>query len=113
MAPLSVVNAVNTQKGKKEKTEAKKEVDQGRKMDGLSLAAHIAITAGIASLFLVPELAIFLIPAGIVMGFIAWLGRKKRYENRQGSGLALEAVLIGGALAFLILISMVGYILSY
>ncbi len=95
-----------SQSGKEKEQDPKKEKAQ-KKMDGLSLAAHISITAGIASLFILPPLGLLLIPAGIIMGLIAWGGGKKRYENRRGRGLAMEGVILTGALAFLLAISFV------
>ena len=114
LAPLSDVNAVNTHRDQRERVEKKKpdKEENPKKMDGLSLAAHIAITIGIASLFIVPPLSLLFFTLGFAMGMTAWSQRRRRYINRRGQGLALTAVILGGTVVTLIAISFVGYLLS-
>lgn len=82
-------------------------------MDGLSLAAHIAMSAGIASFFLLPELGLLFIPAGFVMGLIALVGGRKRYEHKRGRGLALAAMAVGGAFTLAIFASFTLFLLAF
>lgn len=114
VAPLSYVNAVNSHKDKEEKVEKEKKaaVEEPKKMDGLSLAAHIAITTGIASLFILPPLSLLFFTLGFALGMTAWAQRRRRYINKRGRGLALTAVILGGTVVTLIAISFVGFLLS-
>ena len=113
ISPLSVVNAVNTQKGRQEKVEIKKDVKKGKKMDALSLVAHIAVSTGLASFFFLPMVGLILLPAGFIMGLIAWAGGKRRYERKRGRGLALAAMILGGAFVLGILASLTFFIWIY
>ena len=116
LTPLSYVNAVNTHKERQEKFDKEKEKkspeEDPRKMDGLSLAAHIAITTGIASLFILPPLSLLFFTLGFALGMTAWSQRRRRYINKRGQGLALTAVILGGTVVTLIAISFVGFLLS-
>lgn len=111
MAPLSYLKAVNTQKGGHERTE-KMRVDkpENQKLDVLSLIAHIAMTLGIASLFVVPELSLVFIPAAFIMGLIAW--KNRRYDHKRGKGLALSALILGGVFTTMVAISFLIYALE-
>ena len=82
-------------------------------MDGLSLAAHIAVSAGIASFFLLPTAGLILLPAGFIMGVIAWAGGRKRYERKRGRGLALAAMVLGGAVVVAVLAALTVFIWTY
>jgi hypothetical protein len=75
-----------------------------RKMDPLSLTAYALTVGGLASLFLTPALALLLIPAGFVVGLFALFGGRNRFEKRKGRGLALAAVLLGGAFSLAIVV---------
>ncbi len=73
-----------------------------KKMDALSLTAYISAVTGVASLFLVPALSLALMPAAFVMGIIGIArGKRKGYKNKKGWGLALVAVVLGGAYVLL------------
>jgi len=91
----------------------KKKERKEKKMDGLSLAAHIAVSTGIASFFLLPVLGLILLPAGFLMGIIAWAGGKKKYEHKRGRGLALAAMAIGGAFTLAVLASFALFVLTF
>jgi len=114
LTPLSYVNAVNTQQDEQEKVEKEKKApeEDTRKMDGLSLAAHIGITAGLASLFILPPLSLLFFTLGFAFGLTAWSQRRRRYATRRGKGLALTAVILGGVFVTIIALSFVGYLLS-
>jgi hypothetical protein len=85
------LQAVNT-------SPVEKAEQQDLPLDGLSVAAFASVMLGIASLFIVPALSILLFPAGLVMGAFAAFGKNKnRYEKRRGRGLALAAIIVGGA----------------
>ena len=111
MAPISYSNAVNTQKEGLEKIERRKaDKPEKQKIDVLSLVAHIAMTLGIASLFVVPELSLVLIPAAFIMGLIAW--KNRRYDHKRGKGLALSALILGGVFTTMVAISFLIYALE-
>jgi hypothetical protein len=114
LTPLSYVNAVNSHKEKQERVEKEKKstAEDPRKLDGLSLAAHIATTFGIASLFVLPPLSLLFFTLGFALGITAWSQRRRRYINKRGQGLALTAVILGGTVVTLIAISFVGFLLS-
>ncbi len=85
-----------------------------KKMDALSLTAYVTAVTAIASLFLVPALSLALFPAGMVMGIIGIArGRRKGYKNKKGWGLALAAVVLGGAFTLLFMTAFVVAILSF
>ena len=89
--------------------EEKKEVKDNKKMDVLSLVAHIVTVAGVASFFVVPPASLVILPVAFILGAIAFLGGKKRYENRRGKGLALTALAIGGAFTVVIFGSLLAF----
>ena len=85
-----------------------------KKMDALSLTAYLSAVTGVASLFLVPALSLALLPAGLVMGIIGLArGRRKGYKNKKGWGLALAAVVLGGAFTLLFMTAFIVAILSF
>lgn len=127
--PLSPLSAAHSEKPTEERYSLKKvrqeikayrQINQedyrpGKKemeMDGLSLAAHISATAGLASFFLLPPLSLLLLPAGFIMGMIAWRS-KRRYEHRRGRGLALAAIAVGGAFTLAVTISLAAFFLTF
>lgn len=84
---------------------------EGRKMDKLSLAAYITTVAGIASFFFAPVAGLVLLPAGFIMGFITFLGGKKRFATKRGRGLAIAAVVLGGAFSIFVFASFIAFAL--
>lgn len=82
-----------------------------KKMDGLSLISYVSTTVGLASLFILPVLGGILIPLGTILGLFAWTS-KKRYIHRRGRGLAIASVAVGGAFAFLIVVSFIAFFLG-
>ncbi|MEO6130519.1 MAG: hypothetical protein ABIQ02_01635 [Saprospiraceae bacterium] len=98
---ISGINQEDIKPGKKE-----------MKMDGLSLAAHISTTTGIASLFLFPSAGLLLIVGGFIMGVIAWRS-KKRYEHRRGRGLIIGPIAIGGVFTMMVTLSLIAYFLTF
>ena len=112
------VNLEDVKRGKTEIRKSGKEKDPEtkkpkvvKKMDGLSLAAHIAMCTGVASLFLVPALGIILLPAAFIMGAMACLD-KKRYEHKRGRGLAIAPAVLGAAMVLLIASSFIAFFLT-
>ena len=79
-------------------------------MDSLSLIAYIFAVAGVASLFILAPVSIFLMPIAFITGMVAFLN-KKRYVNKRGRGLALAAVALGGAFSLIILTSLLAFAL--
>lgn len=83
-------------------------------MDALSLTAYIVAVTGVASLFLGPALSLILLPAALVMGIIGISrGKRKGYKHKKGWGLALAAVVLGGAFTLLFMTAFVIAILSF
>lgn len=105
----------NHQKLKGSKRINQEDVRPGKKemrMDGLSMAAHIATVTGLAELFLIPALGLVSIISGFVMGLIAWK-TGKRYEHRRGRGLAIASMALGGVIVLLVGISLVAFFLTF
>lgn len=107
------VYAIEGYKTGKEKKEFKDEQQDIRKMDELSLWAYISTVTGIASLFVIPAASLLLFPAGLVMGIIALVGRRRRLEDRRGKGLAIAAVVLGGAYTALFVISFAIFLFAF
>jgi hypothetical protein len=84
-----------------------------KKMDTLSLVAHISIMAGIASFFFLPQLSLLLIPAAFIMGLLAVTGRKDRLKSKRGRGLAIAALAVGGFFTLVVFASFAIYALSF
>ena len=99
VTPVLAVNTV--QQG------PRKELQEEKKLDELSVIAYISAVAGIASFFFLPAASLLFLPAGLVMGMIAIVGGKKRYEKRRGRGLALAAIALGGIFVLALFASLV------
>jgi cobalamin biosynthesis protein CobD/CbiB len=112
-AQWAPVYAIEGYKTRQEKKEIKEEQRDTRKMDGLSLWAYITAFSALASLFVVPTLSLLLFPAGLVMGIIALVQGKRRLEDRRGRGLAIAAVVLGGAFAALFVISFAIFLVAF
>ena len=84
--------------------------EDNREIDGLSLAAYISVVAGIASLFILPGASLLLMPVGLILGLVAIFGRRNRYERRRGRGLALAAIVLGGAYALAMVLSLAVFV---
>jgi len=112
--PGGYVNLEDAHRGKRELRQSAVTDDQTEeiKMDGLSLAAYVTSITGIASLFLLPTLGLLFLPAGFIMGIIAWRS-KKRYERRKGKGLALAAVAIGGAFTLAAMVTLIAFFVTF
>jgi hypothetical protein len=106
LSPVGVY-AVNSEKSTSPSQSRKEE----KRMDELSLIAYFSTIAGIASLFIIPVASLVLMPAGFLLGMIAFLGGRKRFENRRGRGLALAAVALGGAYTLVIFGSLLAFAL--
>ena len=89
----------------------KKEVTENKKLDVLSLVAYIITVAGVSSFFFAPAASLVLFPVAFILGAIAFMGGKKRYENRRGRGLALAAFALGGAFTVVIFGSLLAFAL--
>lgn len=85
------------------------EQPEEKKMDGLSLAAYVGAVAGVASFFILPAVSILLLPAAFVTGTIAILSGRRRYVTRRGRGLALAALILGGAFTLFLFASFVAF----
>ena len=90
------VFGVNRDMTRKEKLEKKKAEKDERVMDGLSLASYVTTVASLAGLFFTPATIIGL-PVAFVLGLVALVRRRGHFQNRRGKGLALTAVILGGA----------------
>ena len=108
-----MANSVNNRQEKKEITTEEKQDQKDKKMDGLSLVAHIAVCTGIACFFLLPQLGLLFVPAGFIMGVIAWAGGKRRYKDRRGRGLALAAMALGGVFTMAFFASIAIFLLTF
>ena len=106
LSPVGVyaVNSHNTTTPPQSRKEEKR-------MDELSLIAYVSTVVGIASLFIVPVASLVLMPAGFLMGMIAFMGGRKRFEKRRGRGLALAAVALGGAYTLVVFGSLLAFAL--
>ena len=85
------------------------EQTEEKKMDALSLIAFVGAAVGIASLFFISPLSILLLPGAFVTGMIALLRGRERYITRRGRGLALAALILGGAFTLYLFASFVAF----
>lgn len=111
---VPTAGAVNSKNKQSEALADSLSGDPEKKMDALSLTAYVSAVTGVASIFLLPALSLALLPAGLVMGIIALArGRRKGYKNKKGWGLALAAVVLGGAFTLLFMTAIVVALLSF
>ncbi len=109
----SPVYAIEGYKTRQEKKDLKDEQQDARKMDELSLWSYIAAVTGIASFFVLPAASLLLFPAGLVMGIIALVRGRRSIEDRRGKGLAIAAVVLGGAYTALFVISFAIFLIAF
>ncbi len=109
MSSISPLMAVNSTREGREVLTGTRERKEEKKMDVLSLVAYISTMAGVASFFFVPVASLILLPAGLIMGMIGFLGGRKRYESRRGRGLALASLVLGGAFTLMLFASFIAF----
>jgi len=85
------------------------EQTEEKKMDALSLVAFAGAAAGIASLFIIAPLSILLLPGAFVTGLLALLRGREHYVTRRGRGLAVAALILGGAFTLYLFASFVAF----
>lgn len=112
-AQWAPVYGINSNKTRQEKKELKDEERDIRKMDELSLWAYISAVTGIASFFVAPAASLLFFPAALVMGVIALVRGRRRMEDRKGRGLAIAAVILGGAYVALFVITFTIFLFAF
>ncbi|MEY3541777.1 MAG: hypothetical protein RLZZ204_589 [Bacteroidota bacterium] len=92
-------------KSKDSKRAKKVKEDKKEKTDRFALWGFITSVAGLASFFILPALALVLVPVGLGLS-IAGLSRTRK-NNSTGKGLAIAGLVAGSAGIFLLLLGVI------